>query len=515
MSAELPSDQDQGRGQDQSQGRGRHLVVVGGGITGLAAARAARLQGFEVTVLEAGQALGGKLALGEVGGVQVDLGAESILARRTEGTDLAKALGLGEEIVHPGTSAAGVWSRGELRPLPSGQLMGVPGDLRALAATGILSDAGFKRAQADESLPETPVDGDISVGDLVAQRMGREVSDRLVEPLLGGVYAGRADRLSVRATIPQLAGLAAAGTSLSAGVRGLLAAAAARASAQAQAESGSGSDAQSDTKLAAQPAAKPAPVFAGLRGGVGQLPVSLVRDNERRGVEIRLGAQVDSLTRDGGRAWRLGLADGSSLTADAVLLAVPAFAAARLLAGTHSQTAAELAEIEYASVAIVTLAVPRAAPGADALPGSGFLVPAVDGRAIKAATFSSSKWPWLAHSAGDLVVLRASLGRAGDTAELERDDADLVKAVLADLAEAVGLRATPVDTHVQRWNDGLPQYAVGHLDRVARVRAALPVGIAVAGAAYDGVGIPACIASAEAAITILMDSWIERPTTDD
>jgi oxygen-dependent protoporphyrinogen oxidase len=513
MSADLPSD----RGQCQGYGQGRHLVVVGGGITGLAAARAARLQGFEVTVLEAGQALGGKLALGAVAGVQVDLGAESILARRTEGTDLAKALGLGEEIVHPGASAAGVWSRGELRPMPSGQLMGVPGDLRALAATGILSDAGFKRAQADESLPETPVEGDISVGDLVAQRMGREVSDRLVEPLLGGVYAGRADRLSVRATIPLLAGLAASGTSLSAGVRELLAATAARASAQAQAqtEPGSGSDAQSDTKPAAQPAAKPAPVFAGLRGGVGQLPVSLVQDDKRRGVEIRLGAQVDSLTRDGGRAWRLGLADGSSLTADAVLLAVPAFAAARLLAGTHAQAAAELAEIEYASVAIVTLAVPRAAPGADALPGSGFLVPAVEGRAIKAATFSSSKWPWLAHSAGDLVVLRASLGRAGDTAELDRDDADLVKAVLADLADAVGLRATPVDTHVQRWNDSLPQYAVGHLDRVARVRAALPEGIAVAGAAYDGVGIPACIASAEAAITILMNSRIERPTTDD
>ena len=329
-------------------------------------------------------------------------------------------------------------------------------------------------------------------------------------------------------------------------------------------------------------------LFRSLRGGVGRLPVELakdlMRDGELGGVEIRLGAQADALVRDG-RGWRVELADGSDLAADAVLLAVPAFAAARLLGGSAAAVAAELAEIEYASVAIVTLAVPRAALGnggvggeaevgarldsgepgggepingestgrafrdgelssgnlgtgnrggklggsgsggglsssgglgsGGGLAGSGFLVPPVDGRAVKAATFSSSKWGWLAQSAGDLVVLRASLGRAGQPAELDRDDADLVKLVLADLADAVGLRAKPAGTHVQRWGDSLPQYAVGHLDRVARVRAGLPEGLAVAGAAYDGVGIPACIASANVAISTLMNPWNERPTTDD
>jgi protoporphyrinogen/coproporphyrinogen III oxidase len=487
----------------------RHLVVIGAGITGLAAARAARQRGVEVTVLEAGARPGGKLALGSVADVQVDLGAESILARRREGTDLVEALGLAGDMVHPATIAAGVWSRGELRPLPAGQLMGVPGDLRALAETGILSADGLARAQQDPSLPPSPVEGDVSVGGFVAARMGREVSDRLVDPLLGGVYAGHADRISLRAAIPQLAGLAAAGTSLSEGVHEMLAAAA-----------------------AARPSGPPAPVFAGLRGGVGRLAVELAAANEADGVKVRYGTEVRSLTQtsepgsgsrsssspsaptapaEENRAWRLTMSDGTELTADAVLLAVPAFVAARLLGPVAGLAATDLADIEYASVAIVTLAVPRSGRDGAGLPGSGFLVPAVDGRAVKASTFSSAKWPWLAESASDLVLLRASLGRAGESAELDRDDADLVEVVRADLADAVGLRAVPVGTHVQRWTDSLPQYAVGHLDRIARIRAALPGGTAVAGAAYDGVGIPACIASARSAVGTLMNSWNERP----
>lgn len=518
------------RDRQRPGGRERHLVVIGAGITGLAAARAARQQGLRVTVLESGGRPGGKLALGEVAGVRIDLGAESILARRTEGTGLAESLGLTGDLVHPATTSAGIWSRGALRPLPAGQLMGVPGDLRALADSGILSADGLARAQADPALPPSPVEGDVSVGAFVTARMGREVSDRLVEPLLGGVYAGHADRLSVQATVPQLAGLAAAGTSLSEGVRDLLAATA-----------------------AARPAGPPAPVFAGLRGGVGRLPVELAAANEADGVEIRYGAEVRALDRTAGSGavapagpdrapetgpgepvWRIALADGTALIADAVLLAVPAYVAARLLAPVAGLAANELADIEYGSVAIVTLAVSRAQLEARAaagsgssgggpagpngpnaavpgLPGSGFLVPAVDGRAIKASTFSSVKWPWLDQSAGDLVILRASLGRAGESAELDRDDAGLVDLVRADLADAVGLRAAPVGTHVQRWADSLPQYNVGHLGRIARIRAALPAGAAVAGAAYDGIGIPACIASARTAVSTLMNSWNERP----
>jgi oxygen-dependent protoporphyrinogen oxidase len=450
--------------------------VVGGGITGLAAARAGLDAGFAVTLLEAGPGYGGKLALGHVAGSAVDLGAESILARRPEGVRLAREVGLGEDVVHPATTAAGIWSRGELHPLPAGQLMGVPGDLRALGASGVLGSRGLARVQADRVMPKTPVAEDVSVGEYVARRLGREVVDRLVEPLLGGVYAGHADKLSLRATVPLLAPLAAAGTPLTTGVRELLAKGAA-------------------ATAAGEP---PKPVFAGIRGGVGRLPGAVAAEVAGRGAELRTEAAVSALRRTA-QGWRAELADGGFLDAERVVLAVPAFVARTLLAELAPSAAAELFEIEYASMAITTFAFHRSALAA-VPPGSGFLVPPVDGRSIKAATFSSVKWPWLAHSAGELVLLRTSLGRHGEDEILQRDDEDLAKAALADLAEAVGLTAAPVDRHVQRWTEALPQYAVGHLDRVARIRAALPDGLSVAGAAYDGVGIPACIASAEAAV---------------
>jgi oxygen-dependent protoporphyrinogen oxidase len=234
----------------------RHVVVVGGGIAGLAAAYKAALAGARVTLLEAEQRTGGKLALGGVAGIQVDLGAEAILARRREGTDLAAEIGLGDDLVHPATTAAAILSRGELHPLPGGQLMGVPGDLRALAASGILSAPALARVRADRILPRTPVEGDVSVGEYVGRRLGHEVVDRLVEPLLGGVYAGHADRLSLAATVPQLVPLAAAGTPLSTGVKELLA---------KGAQNGPGG-----------------PVFAGIRGGVGRLASALAQDLEKR-----------------------------------------------------------------------------------------------------------------------------------------------------------------------------------------------------------------------------------------
>ena len=472
----------------------RRLIVVGGGITGLAAARAGLAAGLAVTLVEASPGYGGKLALGHVAGTAVDLGAESILARRPEGVALAEQVGLADDVVHPATTAAGIWSRGELHPLPAGQLMGVPGDLRALSASGLLSSRALARVQADRVMPKTPVTEDVAVGEYIAKRLGREVVERLVEPLLGGVYAGHADRLSLRATVPQLVPLATAGTPLTTGVRDMLAAGAATASATGQA---------------------PKPVFAGIRGGVGRLPGALVTDVQRGGADLRTDVSVRALRRIAGEqggaaqaddvraAWRVELSDGTFEDCDYVLLAVPAYVARELLAAPAPSAAAELAEIEYASMAITTFAFHRSA-FADVPPGSGFLVPPVDGRAIKAATFSSIKWPWLGHSAGDLVVLRASLGRHGETEILEREDGELAKAALADLAEAVGLTAPPVDRHVQRWTDALPQYAVGHLDRVARIRRALPHGLTVAGAAYDGVGIPACIASAGTAVSTLM-----------
>ncbi|MFD7102398.1 protoporphyrinogen oxidase [Streptomyces celluloflavus] len=455
-----------------------HVVVIGGGISGLAAAHRLLDGGARVTVLEASGRIGGKLRAGDIAGVPVDLGAESMLARRPEAVGLARAVGLADRLQPPATATAALWTRGALRPMPKGHVMGVPGDLGPLADSGVLSPAGLARIAEDETLARTEAGEDVAVGEYVAARLGREVVDRLVEPLLGGVYAGDAYRISMRAAVPQLFDAARTERSLLQGVRAL----------------------QARTAATTPPGG---PVFTGLDGGIGTLPVAVADTVRGAGGEILLRTAVDELTwRDD--HWAVRVTERGAhrvLTADAVVLAAPAGAAARLLHDGAPAAAAELAGIEYASMALVTMAFRRA--DLDRVPGgSGFLVPPVDGHRIKASTFASHKWGWLADAGPDLFVLRTSLGRYGDTADLGRDDAELVGLSLADLGAAVGLAARPVASTVTRWDGGLPQYTVGHLDRVARIRTAvaqLPGALRVCGAVYDGVGIPACIGSAQRA----------------
>ncbi len=419
----------------------------------------------------------------------MDEGAESLLARVPEAVALADAVGLGDELVAPATTAAAVWTRGRMRPLPTGTVMGVPADLRALGRSGVLSARGLARVPLDRVLPGGAVTGDAaagdrSVADVVGGRLGAEVVERLVEPLLGGVYAGRADELSFAATLPQLA---AAGRD----TRSLLAAARV-----AQARSSG---------------ARTGPVFLTVPAGLGRLAIRVAAAAD---AECLLGRPVRELTRtpDG---WRLVIGptpEPEVLAADAVVLAVPARPAARLLTGVAADAAAELAGIDYASVAVVTLAWP-AADFAAPVPGSGFLVPAADGRLVKAATFSSVKWPHLAAADPTLAVVRGSVGRHRDEAVLQRDDVELAGLVAADLRSATGVRGRPVAWRVTRWGGGLPQYAVGHLDRVRRIRAAVErqPGLEICGAAYDGVGVAACIRSANSAAAGIVDFLAKPP----
>jgi oxygen-dependent protoporphyrinogen oxidase len=441
------------------------VVVVGGGIAGLAAAHRLRAQGRDVLLLEGSPQVGGVLRRRTVAGVGVDVGAEAMLNRRPEGVALAAELGL--EVCHPAQASSRIWTRDALRPLPR-SLMGVPLDLDDLAASGVLTDAELDRVRAERGHAPTPISDDVSVGDLVDDRLGPAVTDRLVEPLLGGVYAGHARAISARAAVPQLVALAERGSLLD------------------------------GAPALGTPSTYSAPVFAGLPGGMGGLPLALA---ER--LEVRTGETVRSLTREHAR-FRLvaGPTTGERVvTADEVVLAVPPPAASRLLADLAPVASDLVGGIGVASVVVVTLAFRVADVGALAeTDASGFLVPPVEQRAIKAATFSFAKWAWVreAGAAEGLVHLRTSLGRHGEEASLQVPDEDLVAASLRDLAAATGVVATPVDTHVQRWGGGLPQYAVGHLDRVARIRAdvARVAGLAVCGAAYDGVGIPAVIGSA-------------------
>ncbi|MCX4856063.1 protoporphyrinogen oxidase [Streptomyces canus] len=450
---------------------GSRVVVIGAGIAGLAAAHRLAQRGARVTVLEASDRVGGKLLPGEIAGARVDLGAESMLARRPEAVALAREVGLDDRLQPPATATASIWTRGALRPMPKGHVMGVPGTAGALA--GVLSEEGLARIEQDAELPRTEVGDDVAVGEYVAARLGREVVDRLIEPLLGGVYAGDAYRISMRSAVPQLFQVAQTHTSLTEGVREIQA------------------------RMAANQ--QTGPVFMGIEGGVGTLPLAVADSVRARGGEIVTGTPVTELRREPSGGWRVVAAD-RVLHADAVIVAAPAPAAAGLLRAEAPEAATELDTVEYASMALVSLAYRRSDTALPA--GSGFLVPPVDGRTIKASTFASQKWGWIADENPDVVVLRTSVGRHGETKILERDDTALVDVSRHDLREATGLDATPLETRVTRWTDGLPQYPVGHHARVARIRehvAKLP-GLAVCGAQYDGVGIPACIASAYAAV---------------
>lgn len=478
-------DADDVRTGPQAAGAGgepaRRIVVVGGGISGLVAAwrLAARFGDrpgrTEIVVLEASPRVGGKLLGGEIGGVEVDFGAESVLARRPEAVGLLAELGLDEDVVHPRALTASVLSRGKLHPLPRGTVMGVPVDRTQLAAlAGILDADEVARVGEERSRETFRLTEDVDVASWVSYRVGRAVVDRLVEPLLGGVYAGNSDRLSLRATIPALWQRARGGQ-----------------------------------RLLEKPPPAPiqaGPVFAGLRGGLGRLPLVLADHLEKAGAQVRTGVTVRGLTRTptSRRPWRLetgSAAEPEFLAADGVVLALPAAPAARLLAGEVPAAARELADVETASVALVAAAVPRAEMAG--LNSTGLLVPPVERRAVKAATFSSAKWPWVSdENDRENVIVRMSLGRAREEAVLQREDADLTELALADLQDLIGCALHPVESTVIRWDGALPQYAVGHVDRVQRIReavGALP-GLVVCGAVYDGVGIPACIAAADRAV---------------
>ncbi|GGS69653.1 protoporphyrinogen oxidase [Nonomuraea spiralis] len=464
------------------EGNRAHVVVIGGGISGLAAAwflRQGTSERVKVTVLEGSPRLGGKLHASEVAGVSVDAGAEAMLARRPEGVELAKAVGLGDELVFPGTVRSSVYSRGALRQMPKGHVMGVPADLAELARSGIVSPGGLLRVPLDQVLPPTLVRTDVSVASYIRARMGGEIVERLVEPLLGGVYAGRSDMLSLEATMPQVAAVARAERSLLSAARHIV---------------------EGTPKNAG-------PVFTTLRQGLGGLPEGVAKAS---GADIRTGVTVRELHRTE-HGWRLvagPVPQPEVIEADAVILATPGPAAARLLKAEVPKAAAELARIEYASMAVVTLAYPL-----DAFPqpptGSGYLVPPVEGRPVKAVTFSSVKWP---HLGQDLLIVRCSVGRIGEEHLLQREDAELVSLAMAELDEVVGVRGLPVDSRVTRWGGALPQYNVGHLDRVARVRAAVSgvTGLAVCGAAYDGIGVPACVGTARTAAARILDHLSQR-----
>ena len=366
----------------------------------------------------------------------------------------------------PDTGGAYLWVRGTLRPLPSGSVFGVPDKLLPLLRTGVVSPLGFVRAGADLVLPRRRLEGDPTIAEVLAPRFGSQVFDNLIEPMLGGVHAGRASRLSARSTVPEVMALTANSRSIYLALR-----------------------------RRGAPRRGDGPALISLDGGLRVLVEALARAVTEAGARISLDCPVRGL-RAGPGGWRMSAGD-RVLEADDVVLTVPAWAAAPLLEPVAPQVARQLAGIEYVGVATATMVYPSDAW--KPLPGTGFLVPPGEGRLLVGCTWLSAKWPQLRARAEreNVVVLRCMVGRDGDQIWAGLDDEALVARIRHDLRESMGITAAPVRADVRRLPRAMPQYAPGHGDRLTAIEASLPPGVQVTGAGYRGVGIASCVAGAK------------------
>jgi protoporphyrinogen/coproporphyrinogen III oxidase len=468
----------------------KSIVIVGGGITGLSAAYAAAKRAEEtgqravVTVLERSARFGGNLITERIDGFLLDGGPDSWVASKPQATTLAHELGLDGAII--GTDEANrqyyvAWDE-RLHPVPEGLVLGVPTRLGPLARSGLFSWRGKARMAMEPFVPARRFygDDDESIAAFAARRLGREASERLVAPLLSGISSGDASEISIRAAFPQLVAMEREYGSL---VRGMWMAARAR-------------------RAASKPG-REASAFLSLRGGIEELVTTLVDRLRNAGVVLRSITPADALTRDG--TWTVHSEDGERLAADAVLLAVPAHVAARLISGLSEKLTRVLASIPYGSTATVFLGY-RRADVAHPLDGVGFVVPPTVGRKILAGTWVSSKW--LGRAPEGHVLLRAFFGGARGGDVVASDDLALAKLARDELRTLMGLAAEPLWSRVFRFESARPQMRVGHLATMRTVREQLAQaapGVWAAGDGYDGAGIPDCIRQGQEAGRAMVD----------
>ncbi|MEX5216854.1 MAG: protoporphyrinogen oxidase [Nitrospira sp.] len=460
----------------------KSVVIVGGGISGLATAHALRRNAAEsgmsldCTVLESSPAWGGKIVTHRIGDLIMEAGPDSFLSQKPWALELCEQLGLGDELINtnPMKKKAFVFSRGRLHELPEGLVTFVPRQLGPFLRSGLLSWRGLARMGFDLVIPRRRAEEDESLAAFFRRRFGREAFERVMEPLMAGIYAGDAEQMSLRATFPRFHELEQCHRSV---IRGMMAARKARA--------------------AAGPGSGPArTMFVTLRNGLGALVTTLVDRLQKDHVRCKAGVQVAALRV---RSHQLGrwmydviCDDGAALAADALVLAIPAYGAADLVRPLSPAAAGLLEQIPYASTATVSLIYDTNEMTAR-LEGSGFVVPRAEGRELLAATWTSLKWPHRAPP--DQVSVRCYVGGVGRETALRQDDEALTRLIRAELRAIAGITAEPRYVEVNRWERAMPQYVVGHGERISRIEAALSrfPGLALTGAAYRGVGIPDCI----------------------
>lgn len=446
----------------------KRTVVIGGGISGLSTAYRLKQAGAEVVLLEASDRLGGNIRTENAEGFVIEGGPDSWVDAKPQATALCLELGLGDRLV--GTEAKNrrvyILRRGRLIPMPEGLFLGLPTKLRPFLASDLLSLPGKIRVLLEALRKKGPV-GDLSIADFLGDRFGREMAEVVLEPLLGGVYAGNGKTLSLEAAFPQLAAMAREHGSLVRGARKL-------------------------SRPRRPQAGEPKSPFVSLLGGLGELVDALAK---QLGDVVRLNTRVASVEKTES-GFEVRLEGGEAIEASHVVVALPAHAASKLLSSIDAELSHELYGIPYVSTATVTLAYERERV-AHPLDATGFLVPVRERKHVMAATFVSSKWPGRAKEGK--VLLRAFLGGGHDERVLDRDDDRLVSLVRAELEPLLGLRGEPILTRVVRFHRASPQPVVGHIERMKRIKARVEKtqGLFVIGNAYEGVGIPDCVRHAE------------------
>jgi oxygen-dependent protoporphyrinogen oxidase len=455
-------------------------VIVGGGISGLATAFALQEQAAQAglplrcTILESDPSWGGKIVTHRIGDIVTEAGPDSFLSQKQAGLDLCMKLGLADQLINTNETGkkACVLHRGRLHDLPEGLLSFVPKQLGPFLQSGLLSWGGLVRMGLEFAVPPGSPRDDESLAEFLRRRFGVQAYERLLEPLMAGIYAGDAEQMSLRATFPRFFELEQQYGSI---MRGMMAA-----------KKSASSSASSQPRRT---------MFVSLRNGLSELVSALTTRLMQQGVELRAGVQVDALrvrSHELGRwMYDLILQDGSALSAESVVLATPAYVSADLLRPLTPIAGGLLDLIPYASTATIAMAFPRTLTSA--IDGFGFIIPRGEQRHLIAATWTSLKWPHRAPS--DQLLVRCYVGGVGREDILQREDQALVATVREELANICGIKAEPVYTEVNRWWKAMPQYTIGHLDRLVQLDAALSryPGLVLTGAAYRGVGIPDCI----------------------
>jgi len=462
------------------------IIVIGGGIAGLSAAYYAtrNLQYSEITLLEASSRWGGKILTDRVDGFVVEGGPDTFLATKPWGVALCKELGLGERLhgTNPRQKNTYVLHDGRLHPLPEGLAMMIPSNIPSILHSRLISWPGKVRIGLDFLLPPRFPNGDESLGAFVSRRLGREAYENLIEPLMSGIYAGDGDALSLSSTFPYLRDLELTYGSLA---RGAL---------------------EMRKKMPTTPGSRSA--FLTPTTGLAEVVEKLVEHLTINGATLRLNTRAVFVTRDLTHGiWNVELDTGEVLTADGIVIAAPAFAAAGIVSALDPKLAANLSAIPYSSTATVSLAY-RQVDLVRPLDGYGYVIPRREGRRALACTWTSTKFPHRAPNG--YALIRVFIGRTGQ--DIPWNATDLLALAREELAFTLNIRAEPTLSRVFMWEKAMPQYNLGHPDLLKSINTALECHpcLALAGDGYRGIGIPDCIHSGELAIQkILADMQVE------